>query len=29
VTQTSVTSGGYKIYTVTATSTGSETVVFA
>jgi hypothetical protein len=29
VTQTSATSGGYKIYTVTATSTTSETVTFA
>jgi hypothetical protein len=29
VTQTSTTSGGYKIYTVTATSTTSETVSFA
>jgi hypothetical protein len=29
VTQTSTTSGGYKIYTVTATSTTSETVTFS
>jgi hypothetical protein len=29
VTQTSTTSGGFKIYTVTATSTTSETVSFA
>jgi hypothetical protein len=29
VTQTSATSSGFKIYTVTATSTGSETVSFA
>jgi hypothetical protein len=29
VTQTSVTSGGFKIYTITATSTTNETVSFA
>jgi hypothetical protein len=29
VTQTSTTSGGFKIYTVTATSTTSETVTFS
>jgi hypothetical protein len=29
VIQTSTTSGGFKIYTVTATSTTSETVSFA
>jgi hypothetical protein len=29
VTQTSVTSGGFKIYTVTATSTTGETVTFS
>jgi hypothetical protein len=29
VTQTNTTSGGYKIYTVTATSTTSETVTFS
>jgi hypothetical protein len=29
VTKSLTTSGGYNIYTVTATSTGSETVVFA
>jgi hypothetical protein len=29
VTQTSTTSGSYKIYTITATSTTSETVSFA
>jgi hypothetical protein len=28
VTQSSTTSGGYKIYTITATSTTSETVTF-
>jgi hypothetical protein len=29
VTQTNTTSGGFKIYTVTATSTTSETVTFS
>jgi hypothetical protein len=29
VTQSSTTSGGFKIYTVTATSTTSETVTFS
>jgi hypothetical protein len=29
VTQSSTTSGGYKIYTVTATSTTNETVTFS
>jgi hypothetical protein len=29
VTQSSTTSGGYTIYTVTATSTASETVIFS